>query len=290
MKMVRLLAVTVFGCIQPVFAIYGPQLARADRAVALAACREAGFAEAGRVAEAMVSGNSIAALHVLGGALKEFRETAETSGRYPARAFCVHELVPGNLAANPVPYTDRATRAAPTAEVKAFKDLGIEYAYYEPDGQWGLRESPVDLNELAEKHLDSRWGREAFLMMTRLGWSQGACKEGPDQFRTVIEHGKAFLASYPHSEVSGEVRLQMANAYATWWNLSKDEPRPGYSFNPANYEKGAAEAREAAIDLYRVYLASRKVPDQQVRQRLKEFEENPKGLKTYDYYCEEYAD
>jgi len=34
-------------------------------------------------------------------------------------------------------------------------------------------------------------------MMTELGWSKGACQEGPDQFRLVIEHGEAFLAKYP---------------------------------------------------------------------------------------------
>jgi hypothetical protein len=101
------------------------------------------------------------------------------------------------------------------------------------------KEDPVDLKELATKHLNSRWGRQAFLMMTQLGWSQSNCREGPDQFREVIRHGQAFLADYPRSEVSDAIRLEMANAYATWWNLSQAEPNPPYS-DPKNYQTGGA--------------------------------------------------
>ena len=36
--------------------------------------------------------------------------------------------------------------------------------------------------------LATEWGRHAFLMMTLMGWSEGACQEGPDQFREVIKH------------------------------------------------------------------------------------------------------
>jgi hypothetical protein len=39
----------------------------------------------------------------------------------------------------------------PTRDVVRFRDLELEYFYYGPDGEWTLREDPVDLNELAAK-------------------------------------------------------------------------------------------------------------------------------------------
>jgi hypothetical protein len=80
-------------------------------------------------------------------------------------------------------------------------------------------------------------------MMTGLGWSQGACQEGPDQFREVIKRGEKFLKDYPQSEVSDNIRLELAHAYATWWNLSGDEPNPPYS-TPETYKMGSRDHRK----------------------------------------------
>jgi hypothetical protein len=231
----------------------------------------------------MQSGNSDAIVTVLDDALKEFRGTSATSTLYPARAFCLHELVPNSLPANTQVATHRLP--TPTHEVREFAGLGIEYFYYEPDGRWTLRKDPIDLVELATKHPDSQWGREAFLMMTQLGWSYGACREGTDQFRQVIRRGEKFLASYPGSEVSDEIRLEIANAYATWWNLSLSEDS-----SSKRYMKGAEKAKEAAIRFYRAYVSSRKTPDQEVETRLEELRDNPKGSNTFDYFCADYED
>jgi hypothetical protein len=179
------------------------------------ACQEASFVRGAEIVNAMRGGHPAEIERILGNALKEWKATPETSAFYAARAFCIHELVPNRL---PAGSQDLATERVPTLDVARFRDLGLEYFYYGPDGEWTLREDPVDLNELAAKHLDSRWGRHAFLMMTLMGWSEGACQEGPDQFRKVIKHGERFLKQYPGSEVSNRVRLELANAYATWWN------------------------------------------------------------------------
>lgn len=306
MKRLWLVAATVLGCSQPGFAMYGPSLIRVDPSISTVACIESNFSHSQQIADALRNGNPVAVVELLGADLAELRKTPSTSALYPAMAFCIHELVPRSLGPN----TDPSTRTFPTADVKRFESLGIEYFYYEPDGQWTLSEDPVDLDQLATTRLDSRWGREAFVMMTHIGWSKGACREGPNQFLEVIKHGKRFLSEYPNSEVSAEVRLSMAKAYATWWNLSREdanslrENNPVYAkwFNHSRegtnsdsssvniYERGSQEAKQAAIELYREYLNSRKEPDQQVQRRLNDLLENPNGSHTFDYFCGDYED
>ncbi len=281
MKSTWLLATIFVGYSQLGFAIYGPSLVRAERPIAVLACRQARFDHDLQILQGMRNASTALIQSSLSGALQELRNTPSTSALYPARAFCVHELVPSDLAAQ----GDGAARTIPTAEVKGFSALGIHYFYYEPDARWILQKDPVDLGELATTHLDSRWGRQAFLMMTRLGWSQGSCQEGPDQFREVIRRAKRFLQEYPASEVSDKVRLEMANAYATWWNVSRVVAR-----NDAKYANGAAEARESAIKLYQAYQHSLKVPSRRVEHRIRQLRDNAKGSGTSDYYCPDYED
>jgi len=296
MRNIWLSVVVVIACAHSSWAIYGPSLTRAEKAVAVRACQEANFAHGAEIVNAMRGGHPAAIERVLGDVLKEWKATPETSALYAARAFCVHEIVPNRLpAVSLAPEAEqRPTREElvaerqPTPDVNRFQELGLEYFYYGPDGEWTLREDPVDLNGLALKHLDSKWGRQAFLMMTQLGWSQGACQEGPDQFRNVIKHGEKFLKKYPATEISNRVRLELANAYATWWNASQAEP-DAYS-NPANYKAGAPEAKRRAIELYREYIKAQKAPGAEARKRLKALLENPKGSNEFDYFCEDYED
>jgi hypothetical protein len=285
MKNIWLTSVILLTCSHSGWAIYGPSLTRADASVGLRACQESNFTQGREITNAERSGNSDDILRVLGDALKEWQATPATSVLYPARAFCIHELIPSRLP----PSGEIATPAArqPTDAVRRFQGLGIEYVYYSPDAEWTLREDPVDLNQLA-KRLDSPWGRRAFLMMTQLGWSQGACQEGPDQFREVIKHGEKFLQDYPKSEVSDGVRLELANAYATWWNVSLDEANEDFSPEPSKV--GAEEAKHKAIQLYQEYLNVQKTPNPDVRKRLRALQENPKGSSQYDYYCPDYED
>lgn len=306
MKHLWLVVAAVLSCSQPGHAIYGPSLVRAAPSISTVACTESNFSHSQQIAGALRDENPVVVAELLGAALAELQNTPSTSALYPARAFCIHELLPSSLDAD----TDPSTRTLPTADVKQFQSLGIDYFYYEPDGRWTLREDPVDLNQLATTRLDSRWGREAFVMMTQIGWSKGGCREGPNQFLEVIEHGKRFLREYPNSEVSAEVRRSMADAYATWWSLSREdadslrESSPIYAewLNHSKegtnsdgssvniYERGSQEAKQAAIGLYREYLKSQKEPDQQVQQRLKDLLENPNGSQTFDYFCADYED
>jgi hypothetical protein len=286
MKNFWLFSMILFAFSQPTWGIYGPSLARADRSIALRACQEAKFVQSQKILQSMQSGNPAAILTVLGGALQEWRDTPTTSALYAARAFCIHELVLDHLPREGPISSPRAHQ--PTVAVARFQDLGIQYFYYDPDAQWNLSEDPVDLSQLAREHLGSPWGRQAFLMMTRLGWSQGGCQEGPDQFRQVIKHGETFLRDYPQSEVSDSVRLEVAHAYATWWNLSRAVNPP--DFNPDSYKAGADVAKQKAIDLYQQYLSRQKTPAADIQSRLKALQRNPKGSNQYDYFCAGYED
>lgn len=286
MRKLALICVFLLACAWPTWGIYGPSLIRTDASIALRACQEAAFTQSQEITQAMTSGGPEAVLRVLGATLREWRTTRQTSELYAARAFCIHELVPSHLPSEGKISSPPVRRPTPT--VVLFQDLGIRYFYYDPDAQWTLSEDPVDLNELATKHVDSPWGRQAFLMMTQLGWSQGGCKEGPDQFREVIKHSEEFLRDYPRSEVSDSVRLELAHAYATWWNLSRTDPDS--SFSPEPYKAGADAAKEKATALYQQYLSRQKAPREEIQSRMEALQHNPKGSNRYDYFCAEYED
>lgn len=269
------------------FAIYGPSLARADKQISKLACHDARFTQSGAIQDALQNERISEIVSILPGALKELKDTSPSSSLYPSRAFCVHELIPSSLPAN----TQSKSSSRPPAAVVTLRAIGLDYFYYEPDATWTLRKDPVDLETLATKYLNSRWGRQAFLMMTQLGWSKGGCQEGPDQFRLVIQRGEPFLRRFPNSEVSNDVRLALANAYATWWNLSQNPP----SGKANTYLKGAARSKDKAIALYQVCLHGdgHSLPQssqQQAELRLKKLRSDIKGSNTYDYYCGDYED
>jgi hypothetical protein len=289
LRSIWMLTPTIFACCPLGFAIYGPSLVRAAPDISLRACQEADFTNGHAIIQAMQKGTPSAIAGVVPDALEQLSRTPTDAPAYPARAFCIHELIPSSLPAA----TETGTTHTPTAEVNHFGSLGLPYFYYDPDARWVLRQNPVDLNQLATKYLNSKWGRQAFSMMTGLGWSRGGCQEGPNQFREVILRGRQFLRDYPDSEVADDIRLAVANAYATWWNLSRDRARANAaSANP--YIKGAEEAKEQAVRLYSSYLVSPKVTDQNsirdVRQRLASLRSNPKGSGTYEYFCQDYED
>jgi hypothetical protein len=258
------------------WAAYSPALARADSLLAIQACREAAFSQGRAIGRAVQSKNLTDIKNVLGAALKEWRATALTSPTYPAKAFCIHELIPASLPKG----------SGAVDEAKRFEVLGVVYVYYEPDDAYLLRGNPVDLAQLAITCIRSPWGQQAFLMMTRLGWSQGACQEGPDQFKAVIAHGHEFLKRFPDSAVAPAIRLEVAKAYTTWWNLSQ-HLRDRY-VNPDAYKAGAETARRKAIELY-LNPRMKALADHTVPERVRALRSRS-STNTYDYFCADYED
>ena len=279
-----LASVLGFGC-RVSLALYSPDTERVSIAVSTLACQEAEFKQGQAIVQALQSQSLADAMAVLPDALTELRNTPELSPFYPARAFCVHELVPSAIVMRQLPTPPAVTR---------MRTLGLNYFYYEPDARWFVGPNPIDLMALATNYLDSRWGRQAFLMMTQLGWSVASCREGPDQFYTVIERGQAFLQRFPNSEVSNDVRLAVADAYATWWNLSQN-PLSVELTPKHDYQKGATEAKSAAIKLYGEYLKGgdgeqTQTSDAKAGQQITLLQTSPKGSSSYEFFCSDYAD
>ena len=286
-KNLWLTVVFLCACSGSSWAIYGPALARTDTATAVRACDEGQFPNGPDIDAALASQDPAKIVPALTSALQQFHVTHITADLYAARAFCIHELVPAQLPRDGEIASPQARE--PTALVKQFKDLGIEYFYYGPDAVWTLEKNPADLNALASAYLESPWGRMAFLMMTRMGWSQGDCREGSDQFRQVINHGEQFLVDNPDTEVSASIRLELGHAYATWWNVSRSDRDPPYVY-PEMYKVGAGEAKQRAIELYQEYLKTQKKGDPEVEKLLKALQTDPKGSGELDYFCADYED
>src|SRR5271155_4464964 len=84
-------------------ALYSPDIDRVPVAVSTLACQESGFKQSQAIVRALQSQKPTDATAVLPDALAELRGTAKTSPLYPARAFCVHELVPEAIVMGPHP-------------------------------------------------------------------------------------------------------------------------------------------------------------------------------------------
>lgn len=95
------------------------------------------------------------------------------------------------------------------------------------------------------------WGERAFVLLLDAGWdTSGTCsKGGADQFRQVISQGETFLQQHPNSENRAFVTHLVAQAYATWWTLSRT-PASGMEdyVDPSTYVEGSEAARLKAID------------------------------------------
>lgn len=85
------------------------------------------------------------------------------------------------------------------------------------------------------------------------GWDTSVtCANGSDKFRAVIEQGEKFLAERPESAVRFAVLFATAQAYETWWSLSRSE---GDYAVADNYQEGAESARRKAIAYYEQIMA-----------------------------------
>lgn len=114
---------------------------------------------------------------------------------------------------------------------------------------------------------DTEWGQDAFFLLLASGWdTSGVCHNGADEFRTVINEGKKFLAGHPASPMRLPVNYLVAEAYETWWSLSEwSSCSPVTDLGPgrcrpapasARYRTGAEAARREAIADYQALFAA----------------------------------
>jgi hypothetical protein len=160
-------------------------------------------------------------------------------------------------------------RKLPSGTEARMKQLGetagAHFAWNSQDDSWSYQH---DLLWSAWRAApQSEWGQDAFFLLLASGWdTSGVCHNGPEQFRTVIEQGKKFLAANPSSPLRLPVTYLMAQAYETWWSLSEwSSCSPVIDLGPspcraalasARYQSGAEAAREQAIANYEALLAA----------------------------------
>lgn len=215
--------------------------------VALNACREASLSGCSEAAAAIKERQADGIDQALNSALQALQNTGEKSVSFPPLAFWVDALADARSLVRDLDHKAWQKRRN---ELKRF---GLEYRDYHLAGRPLLLRTL--LKKLALHHKKSFWGRVAFLKMTRRGWEVGgACENGSDDFRLVIRYGEEFLRSYPDSEVSRAVLLEVARAYETWWSLSRASRDP--YVDPRRYRSGADNARKNAIRLYKSYLTA----------------------------------
>lgn len=132
--------------------------------------------------------------------------------------------------------------------VNRLDSLGVQPLRNELGAAWTYPH-PL-LFRIWENYGNTRTGEHAFLMLQVSGWDMsGMCREGQDQFRRVIRHGRAFLEQRPDSPIRAAVEYTLATAYETWWSAGRATGDP--YIDPREYESGAGDAGERAIELYK---------------------------------------
>ena len=116
--------------------------------------------------------------------------------------------------------------------------LTFEANPYDP----GLRSTHSLRKVVQERYPASRWADRAALARLNV------CDNDTDRFRGVITEGTRFLSARPRTPYRLEFTYAIAQAYETWWSLSRavnDE-----FVDAANYKNGAEGARQNAIRWY----------------------------------------
>jgi hypothetical protein len=110
------------------------------------------------------------------------------------------------------------------------------------------------LRRVWAEYPETRWGRQAFLLLQASGWYFGCCcPKDPALFASVIQRGEEFLSKHPGTEHGADLEFMLATAYETWWSLSLAPADDIYVTR--NYSAGAALARQKAIAHYEAVVA-----------------------------------
>ena len=105
-----------------------------------------------------------------------------------------------------------------------------------------------------EEYAGMPWGEQAFVLLESRGWeTHVGCQSGSDQFGIVIQTTERFLREHTQSPHRAEVQFLLAQAYETWWSLSRAPEQDDY-VDRAKYVQGADVARQRAVAHYEELL------------------------------------
>lgn len=133
---------------------------------------------------------------------------------------------------------------------------GLTFRWAELDG-WFYKNDL--LWKLHQEYPATDEGADALLLLLRGGWGSGpCCSTGSDPFRAVVQHGEDFLAHRTHAPHRMEMLFLLAQAYDTWWSLSRipEQSQREGDPPPEPYREGAAAARDKAIAYYKEIVES----------------------------------
>jgi hypothetical protein len=135
---------------------------------------------------------------------------------------------------------------------------GIGYTWSELGGSFIYNESV--LKDLSIRYPDTYWGQFAFLNLLEMGFdTSGICRNGSDQWSTVLESGLDFLAKHPDSVIAPDIRFYLGKAAETLYNLGimDDHPeRETSGLNKGQFADRSEDARTQAIHYYEEVLQS----------------------------------
>ena len=132
----------------------------------------------------------------------------------------------------------------------ALKPFGVTFRYDEHAGEWHYLRGLLD--EIIRHYPFNDWAQMALVHKIAHGWDLVACE---NSYAATIQHGTEWLGRNPSSPYRLVVTQAVAQAYETWWSLSK---APEYDFlahhSRDEATRGAAKARLEAITWYRRVL------------------------------------
>jgi hypothetical protein len=164
-------------------------------------------------------------------------------------------LLAADLLARPLGAVPLPERDPPqwNQQRSALAGYGLSYLWNELGASWVYQHEL--LRRVWNDHPSTVWGEWAFLQLTESGWdTSGYCAEGSDLFREVISQAEQFLKDHPQTPHRVEVLLALAEAYETWWSLSRASPEKEIYADPSQYQDGAETARDQAIAYYEQVL------------------------------------
>ena len=143
-------------------------------------------------------------------------------------------------------------RAPPDTTRQTVTSAKLRYEYSHLGSCWVYTHDL--LRRVWAEYPETRWGRQAFLLLQASGWDFGCCcPKDPALFPRVIQRGEEYLAKHPKTEYRAELEFMLAAAYETWWSLALAPPDDVYVTK--SYSAGAAQARQKAITHYEAVVA-----------------------------------
>lgn len=153
----------------------------------------------------------------------------------------------------------------PCAEDLVRLGIGLRMVEHEDPRFLSFEADRSYLARLAIDGCGSRWGEAAFKVMTESGWEPthsylGAGIEYPE----VILRGEEFLDRCPSSPIRPTVVRAVAQAYETWWSMSKVSSDVLECWDPCELRPWAEHARHQAIAYYASYLSVPGLPASEI--------------------------